>query len=170
MTSAIGAGIATVTRMTQCPALLIQVPASSTRPPNHILLTIKFDTLDDLMDVLNDFCASTRFSVIKQRSSNYIKGFGGGGESRVDVRWARGKIRNQEAHSRLTSTAKVNFTLRIGNLRRPSRRKRPRRRRWRLLRHRLGSRRGEAPSEHTVASQELGVWAWIGSDFRPLRA
>ncbi|KAK0644221.1 hypothetical protein B0T16DRAFT_460297 [Cercophora newfieldiana] len=74
-----------------------QVAAFSNPPPNHILLTTKFDTRDALMDALNKYCASAYFSIIIERSSNYIKNFGA---SRLDLACARGKIRKQTAHSR----------------------------------------------------------------------
>ena len=86
------------------PAVDKDVPPFSNPPANHALLASKYDSLEALMEDLHEFCASARFSVIKQRSNNYVKGFG---PTRVDLICARGMIRKQEALSRDTSTAKV---------------------------------------------------------------
>ena len=56
------------------------------------------------MEDLHKFYTSTRFSVIKQRSNNYVKGFK---PTRVNLIYAKGMIWKQEALSRNTNTVKV---------------------------------------------------------------
>jgi len=80
------------------------VPPFSNPPANHALLTSKYDSFEALMEDLYEFCASARFSVIKQRFNNYVKGFG---LIRVNFICARGMIWKQEALSRDISTVKV---------------------------------------------------------------
>ena len=79
----------------------------SNPPPGHRLLTHGYNSFEDLVAELNDYYAQARFSVIKLRSVNLVKGFG---YSRVDFGCARGKIRRSEAHSRRISTVKVGYT------------------------------------------------------------
>jgi len=80
------------------------VPPFLNPPVNYALLASKYDSLEALMEDLHEFCTSARFSVIKQRSNNYVKGFR---PTRVNLICARGMIWKQEAFSRNTSTVKV---------------------------------------------------------------
>jgi len=79
----------------------------SNPPLGHRLLTHGYNSLKDLVTKLNDYCAQARFSVIKLRSVNLVKGFS---YSRVDFSCVRGKIRHFKAHSYCTSIVKVSYT------------------------------------------------------------
>jgi len=79
----------------------------SNPPPGHRLLTHGYNSLKDLIAELNDYCAQARFSVIKLRNVNLVKGFS---YFRVDFSCAKGKIRRFKAHSRRTSIVKVSYT------------------------------------------------------------
>ncbi|EAQ88884.1 hypothetical protein CHGG_05503 [Chaetomium globosum CBS 148.51] len=79
------------------------IPPFSNPPANHPLFTTKYDTLDDLMEVLHDHAAKAHFSVVKGRSSNKVEDIG---YTRFDILCQKGKIRPSEAHSRPSSTNK----------------------------------------------------------------
>jgi len=48
----------------------------SNPPQDHRLFTDLYDSLEDLIDELRDRAASAGFGICKQRSNNYIRGFG----------------------------------------------------------------------------------------------
>jgi hypothetical protein len=83
------------------------IPPFSNPPPGHKLLITKYSTLNALMVDLHEFYALARFSVVKEQSNNYIKGFR---PSRVNLNCAKGRLRKPKGHSHLTSTSKVDCT------------------------------------------------------------
>ena len=76
----------------------------SNPPPNHQLLTHKYNTLNKLVAEFNKYYAQGSFSVIKFRSENKIKDFR---YSRGVLKCQKGKVRTSEAHSHGTSTSGV---------------------------------------------------------------
>ncbi|KAK4234582.1 hypothetical protein C8A03DRAFT_47126 [Achaetomium macrosporum] len=72
-------------------------------PPNHKLLTHKYDTLADLEEDLHEWCAKALFGIKKTRPSNMIKGFG---YSRVDFACIRDKIRPSQAFTGWASSTR----------------------------------------------------------------
>ena len=81
-----------------------EAPQPLSDPSTDHELSHTFDSLTDLMEVLEDFGRIAGFGVYKMRSANYRHGFG---PTRVDLGCLRGKIRPSKAHSRNTSTTKM---------------------------------------------------------------
>ncbi|KAK3346536.1 hypothetical protein B0T25DRAFT_571667 [Lasiosphaeria hispida] len=47
----------------------------SNPPPSRKLSTHKYESLEDLMADLDEYCARAHFAVVKIRSNNYVKDF-----------------------------------------------------------------------------------------------
>ncbi|KAK3933563.1 hypothetical protein QBC46DRAFT_359576, partial [Diplogelasinospora grovesii] len=57
-------------------------PPLSNPPAGHNLVTLQYNTLDDLMDDLHEWSAQALFGVRKMRVANKVKDFG---MTRVDI-------------------------------------------------------------------------------------
>ena len=83
----------------------------SNPPQDHRLFTDLYDSLEDLIDELRYWAASAGFGICKQRSNNYIRGFG---PTRIDITCDRGSMRLSRSYgSRQTSTSKCGCSWQV---------------------------------------------------------